>query len=178
MLNFKPFHKCCSNVCLHSANGAHHLRNSAKVAALLPIKTPFLEGFCPFFVLFLAFSRTICIWNAFFAKKKSFHLTFSSRRSAGYKVPPRIGGHHFLLCQQTNTKDIAGQSARGKGDKKVNPFPQNRSFHDIFPKHNHLPSKLKSYVLILWNSFSLCNVDISCHGVILWWMHWTSMKSN
>ena len=62
-------HKCCSNVCLHSANGAYHLRNSAKVAALLPIKTPFLEGFCPFFVLFLAFSRTICIWNAFFAKK-------------------------------------------------------------------------------------------------------------
>ena len=29
----------------------------------------FLEGFCPFFVLFLAFSRTICVWNAFFAKK-------------------------------------------------------------------------------------------------------------
>ena len=26
---------------------------------------------------------------------------------------PRIGGHHFLLCQHTNTKDIAGQSARG-----------------------------------------------------------------
>ena len=46
-----------------------------------------------------------------FCKKKSLHLTFSSRRSAIYKVPPRIGGHHFLLCQQTNTKDIAGQSA-------------------------------------------------------------------
>ena len=29
----------------------------------------FLEGFCPFFVLFLAFSWTICVWNAFFAKK-------------------------------------------------------------------------------------------------------------
>ena len=42
---------------------------------------------------------------------KPLHLTFSSRRSAIYKVPPRIGGHHFLLCQQTNTKDIAGQSA-------------------------------------------------------------------
>ena len=27
----------------------------------VPIKTLFLEGFCPFFVLFLAFSRTICI---------------------------------------------------------------------------------------------------------------------
>ena len=35
---------------------------------------------------------------------ESFHLTFSSRRSAGYKVPPHIGGHHFLLCRQTNTK--------------------------------------------------------------------------
>ena len=46
----------------------------------------------------------------FFANKL-FHLTFSSRRSGGYKVPPRIGGHHFLLCQQTKTKDIAGQSA-------------------------------------------------------------------
>ena len=29
----------------------------------------FLEGFCPFYVLFLAFSWTICVWNAFFAKK-------------------------------------------------------------------------------------------------------------
>ena len=32
-------------------------------------KTPFLEGFCPFFVQFFAFSLTICIWNAIFAKK-------------------------------------------------------------------------------------------------------------
>ena len=31
--------------------------------------TPFLESFCPFFVLFFAFSLTICIWNAVFAKK-------------------------------------------------------------------------------------------------------------
>ena len=47
-----------------------------------------------------------------FLQKKSVHLTFSSRRSAHYKVPPHIGGCHFLLCQHTNTKDIAGQSAR------------------------------------------------------------------
>ena len=38
-------------------------------------------------------------------------MTFSSRRSTDHKVPPRIGGCHFLLCQHTNTKDIAGQSA-------------------------------------------------------------------
>ena len=35
----------------------------------VPIKTLFLEGFCPFFVLFLAFSRTICIWHGYFSKK-------------------------------------------------------------------------------------------------------------
>ena len=50
-----------------------------------------------------------------FVEKKSSHLTFSSRRSVSYKVPPRIGGHHFLLCQQTNTEDIAGQSACDSG---------------------------------------------------------------
>ena len=46
-----------------------------------------------------------------FLQKKSVQLTFSSRRTANCKVPSRIGGHHFLLCQQTNTKDITGQSA-------------------------------------------------------------------
>ena len=46
-----------------------------------------------------------------FLQKRELHLTYSGRRSAIYKVPPRIGGHHFLLCQHTNTKDIAGQSA-------------------------------------------------------------------
>ena len=30
-------------------------------------------------------------------------------------VPPHIGGHHFPLCQQTNTTDIAGQSATQGG---------------------------------------------------------------
>ena len=43
-------------------------------------------------------------------------MTFSSLTSANYKVPSRIGGHHFLLCQQTNTKDIAGQSANDDDD--------------------------------------------------------------
>ena len=46
-----------------------------------------------------------------FLQKNLSHLTFSSHRSTIYKVPPHIGGHHFLLCRQTNTKDIAGQPA-------------------------------------------------------------------
>ena len=76
----------------------------------VPIKASFLEGFCPFLSCFLLFHRQF-VYEMPFLQKKSLHLTFSSRRSAIYKVPPRIGGHHFLLCQQTNTKDIAGQSA-------------------------------------------------------------------
>ena len=32
-------------------------------------KSPLLESFCLFFVLFFAFSPTICIWNGVFAKK-------------------------------------------------------------------------------------------------------------
>ena len=51
-----------------------------------------------------------------FLQKKSVQLTFSSLRTANCKVPSRIGGHHFLLCQQTNTKDIAGQSANDDHD--------------------------------------------------------------
>ena len=54
-----------------------------------------------------------------FLQKKSVQLTFSSLRTANYKVPSRIGGHHFLLCQQTNTKDIAGQSAKSGCDEKA-----------------------------------------------------------
>ena len=48
------------------------------------------------------------VYGMAFLQKKSVQLTFSSHRSVIYKVPPHIGGHHFLLCQQTNTKDIAG----------------------------------------------------------------------
>ena len=33
--------------------------------------------------------------------------------------PCHIGGHHFLLCQHTNTKDIAGQSANILGVRMV-----------------------------------------------------------
>ena len=40
-------------------------------------------------------------------------MAFSSHRSINCKSPPRIGGCHFLLCQITNIKDIAGQSASG-----------------------------------------------------------------
>ena len=46
--------------------------------------------------------------------RKSVYLTFSSRRSSICKSPPPLGGSHFLLCQHTSTKDIAGQSARDK----------------------------------------------------------------
>ena len=66
----------------------------------------FLPVFCPVFCFFT--DNLYMEWR--FCKKKSVQLTFSSHRSVIYKVPPRIGGHHFLLCQQTNTKDIAGQS--------------------------------------------------------------------
>ena len=51
-----------------------------------------------------------------FLQKKSVQLTFSSLRTANCEVPSRIGSHHFLLCQQTNTKDIAGQSANEDDD--------------------------------------------------------------
>ena len=35
----------------------------------MPQKHIFLEGFCPFFVLFFATSRTICTWHGYFLKK-------------------------------------------------------------------------------------------------------------
>ena len=49
-------------------------------------------------------------WDKRSLQKKPVQLTLSGRRSINYKVPPHIWGHHFLLCQQTNTKDIEGQS--------------------------------------------------------------------
>ena len=94
--------------CPHSANGAHRLRNEGRGANK---NTLFLRVFASFMCSFLFFHGQF-VYEMLFLQKKSFHLTFSSHRSAIYKVPPRIGGHHFLLCQQTNTKDIAGQSAR------------------------------------------------------------------
>ena len=48
-------------------------------------------------------------------QKESIWLSFSSHRTIIYKSPPHIGGCHFLLCQHTSKKDIAGQSA-GSGD--------------------------------------------------------------
>ena len=80
------------------------------------MKTPFFGGFLHVFCPVSCFFTDNLCMKCLFCKKKSSHLTFSSRRSASYKVPPRIGGHHFLLCQQTNTKDIAGQSAKSGGD--------------------------------------------------------------
>ena len=60
--------------------------------------------------LFLPFHQHY-VYEMPFLQKKSVYLAFSSCRSANCNCPPRIGGHHFLLCQHTNTEDIAGQSA-------------------------------------------------------------------
>ena len=76
-------------------------------------KTTFIGGFLPVFCPVLCFFTDNLYMKCHFCKKNSVQLTFSSLRTANCKVPSRIGGHHFLLCQQTNTKDIAGQSARG-----------------------------------------------------------------
>ena len=73
------------------------------------IETPFFEGFCPFLSCFLL-DHWQFVYEMPFLQKRELHLTYSGRRSDIYKVPPRIGGHHFLLCQHTNTEDIAGQS--------------------------------------------------------------------
>ena len=37
-------------------------------------------------------------------QKESIWLSFSGHRTSICKVPPRIGGHHFLLCQPTKKK--------------------------------------------------------------------------
>ena len=43
---------------------------------------------------------------------RAAELCISGSATYTIRIPiRRIGGHHFLLCQQTNTKDIAGQSA-------------------------------------------------------------------
>ena len=70
----------------------------------------FWRVFLGFLSCFLPFHRQF-VCEMPLLQKKLVRLTSSSRRSADYKVPPPIGGHHFLLCQYTNTKDIAGQSA-------------------------------------------------------------------
>ena len=99
-----------------SGNGAHHLRNSANVAApfaefckwCAPFaewrqnlvrgaeKTPFCGGFLPVFVLFFACSQTICTWHGYFSKK-SDPACFFSRRDHWYKSPPLHRGHHRQL---------------------------------------------------------------------------------
>ena len=83
-------------------------------------KNTFFGGFLQVLCAVSYFFMDNLYMKCLFCKKKSFHLTFSSHRSAIYKVPPRIGGHHFLLCQQTNTKDIAGQSASSWVEWQVN----------------------------------------------------------
>ena len=74
-------------------------------------KTPFLEGFCQFFVLFFAFSRAICMYKAFFAKKIGpFDLLWPQERplqsSATYRGLPlpamstyKYKRHSRAICQ-------------------------------------------------------------------------------
>ena len=66
-----------------------------------------LVSFSSFFLLF----HQKYVYDMPFLQTKSVHLAVSSRRNVNCNCPPRIGGHHFLLCQHTNTEDIAGQSA-------------------------------------------------------------------
>ena len=98
------------------------------------MQTPFFwRVFARFMSCFLLFHGQF-VYEMPFLQKKSSHLTFSSRRSASYKVPPRIGGHHFLLCQQTNTKDIAGQSARASSPPHSgNARKKTFFFWEVFP---------------------------------------------
>ena len=70
-----------------------HLRNSWKQPGFYRV----LPVFCPVLCFFTNNLYITCS----FCKKKSVHLTFSSQRSGDCKVPSRIGGHHFLQCQQT-----------------------------------------------------------------------------
>ena len=69
------FHKSCSNVCLHSTNGAHHLWNSVKVAATLmefhksADKNVFFGGFLPVFCpVSCFFTENLCM-KCLFCKK-------------------------------------------------------------------------------------------------------------
>ena len=80
-----------------------------------------------------------------FLQKKSVQLTFSSRRTANCKVPSRIGGHHFLLCQQTNTKDKAGQSAN------ITPYFRNNLYkiNIIVLLYHYTMSLLRCYRVVL-----------------------------
>ena len=84
-----------------------------------------------------------------FLQKKSIQLTFSSRRSAIHKVPPRIGGHHFLLCQQTNTKDIAGQSARECCDDFLKICELIENIHWAVPKSPSRHTTSSSHIILL-----------------------------
>ena len=74
------------------------------------VKTAFFRVLVSFSSLFLLFHQKY-VYEMPFLQKKSVHLAFSSCRSANCNCPPRIGGHHFLLCQHTNTEDIAGPGA-------------------------------------------------------------------
>ena len=101
-----------TSISSQAGSGHVHIRpNSASWPEVLE-KNTFFGGFLPVFRPVFCFFTGHLYVQSLFCKKKSVHLTCSGRRSAHYKVPPRIGGCHFLLCQHTNTKDIAGQSAR------------------------------------------------------------------
>ena len=61
------------------------------------------EFFSGFLSCFLHFHQQY-VYEMPFLQKRSVHLAFSSRRNANCNCLPRIGGHHFLLCQHTTYK--------------------------------------------------------------------------
>ena len=80
--------------------GIPHFRNSENPTFFVGFWLIFCHAFC-------LFTDNLYV-KCHYCKKKLVHLTFSGRESADCKVPPHIGGHHFLLCQHTKKKDIAG----------------------------------------------------------------------
>ena len=135
---FTTFHTAASSaICWPSAWAIPPFRNSDLEGSLhfrIPIwRDPSFQKFwkphlfcrllAVFCHVFWIFTDNLYV-HCHFCKKKLVHLTFSGRESADCKVPPHIGGHHFLLCQQTNTKDIAGQSARDRDSSALTDFPR------------------------------------------------------
>ena len=85
-------------------------RNFEQMAERPEKKNTFFTGFLPTFRPVFYFFTNHLYKKCNFCKKNWF-ISLSSHRSADCKVQPHVGGRHFLLCQLTSTKDIAGQSA-------------------------------------------------------------------
>ena len=80
------------------------------------------------------------------------------------RVSPLIGGHHFLLCQQTNTKDIAGQSAKGFLDKA----PQSAIEEIVPPFLGNFQTLFVGNFVFLWNQLVSKIPSSLSTDVILW----------